>query len=177
MKRGWVWVLLLLSVGINIGILATIGVSKARTQARWERPRDGERPAPPFERVANHLELEGVAREQFLEIQQNLFRTTRSHQEALHQLRAELRREVASRDPDPQKVDQLLSQIGALHMDLDRAMVESVLATKKILTPQQQRKYFQVLERVRDAYRRFGDRANRPRRPGDRRPPPPQDRP
>ena len=54
MKRGWVWVALLLSIGINIGVLATIGVSRSRAAARWERPREEDR-TPPFERVANHL--------------------------------------------------------------------------------------------------------------------------
>lgn len=175
MKRGWVWVALLLSVGINIGVLATLGTSRMRAKARWERPREGDRQAP-FERLANHLEVEGELRERFIEIQRDLFRTTRRHQEALGELRTELRREVASQDPHPQRVDELLSEIGALHMDLDRAMVESVLATKKILTPQQQQRYFRVLERMREAYRRSGERPGRPARPGDRRPPP-EDRP
>lgn len=175
MKRGWVWVALLLSVGINIGVLATLGVSRTRSQARWERPREGDR-TPPFERLANHLDLEGEARAQFMDIQQRLFRTTRQHQEALQMLRGELRREVVSDNPDPTRVDELLAEVGSLHMDLDRVMVQSVLQTRKILTPEQQKRYLRVLERMRDAYRRFGTRGEDPaRRPG-RRPPPP-DRP
>jgi len=175
MKRGWVWVALLLSVGINIGVLATIGVSRARTKARWERPREAER-NPPFERLANHLDLEGEAREHFMEIQQRLFRTTRQHQEVLQDLRTELRREVMSDSPDAARVDQLLSEVGARHMDLDRAMVESVLSTRKILTPEQQKRYLEVLDRMREAQRRLGSRGDRiPARPV-RRPPPP-DRP
>jgi len=177
MKRGWVWVALLLSVGVNIGVLATIGVSRARSQARWERSRDGDR-TPPFERLANHLDLEGEERERFMEIQQRLFRTTRQHQEALQELRGELRSEVMSDRPDPARVDGFLAEVGAIHMDLDRALVESVLATREILTPEQQQSYFRVLERMRDA-RRFGSQGGgppgRPGRPG-RRPPPP-DRP
>ena len=153
----------------------TIGTSRMRTKARFERPRDGDR-QPPVERLANHLEVEGEIRERFIEIQQDLFRTTRQHQQALHDLRSELRTEVASENPDPHRVEELLNEIGALHMNLDRAMVESVLATKKILDPGQQRRYFRVLERMREATRRFGDRSGRPGRPNDRRPPPP-DRP
>lgn len=175
MKRGWVWVALLLSVGINIGVLATIGTSRMRAKARFERPRDGDR-QPPVERLASHLEVEGEIREQFIEIQQDLFRTTRRHQQALHELRSELRTEVANENPDPHRVEELLNEIGVLHVNLDRAMVESVLATKKILDPGQQRRYFRVLERMREATRRFGDRPGRPGRPNDRRPPPP-DRP
>jgi len=174
MKRGWVWVALLLSVGINIGVLATIGVSRMRAEARWERPRDAER-QPPFERLADHLELEGEARLRFIEIQQGLFRSTRQRQEGLHQLRAELRREIAADEPDPQTVDRLLDQIGAMHMDLDRALVESVMASKKILNPAQQTRYLRILERMREGYRRMGGRpgSSGPPRPRDRRPPPP----
>lgn len=175
MKRGWVWVALLLSVGINIGVLATIGVSRARTKARWERPREEER-NPPFERLANHLDLEGEERDRFMEIQQRLFRTTRRNQEMLQNLRGELRREVMSDSPDAARVDDLLSEVGTIHMDLDRAMVETVLETRKLLTAEQQMRYLQVLERMRESYRRFGSRGDGPpRRPG-RRPPPP-DRP
>lgn len=174
MKRGWVWVALLLSVGVNIGVLATIGVSHLRTKARWERPRERDG-SPPVERLANHLELEGQERDQFLEIQQNLFHTTRQHQEALQKLRTEIRSEVMSDSPDPSNVDRLLADVGAIHMDLDRAMVESVLATRKILTPEQQRRYFHVVERMRDASRRFDSRGGPPRRPGRR--PPPEEQP
>lgn len=178
MKRGWVWVALLLSVGINIGVLAMIGVSRMRTEARWEQqPREGDRP-PPFERLARYLEVEGEQREEFMEIQQRLFRTTRQSQETLESLRRDLRLEVMSESPDPVRVDQLLAEIGSQHRDLDRALVESVLATRKVLSPEQQRRYFHVLERMRDASRRFGDRqGGPPRRPGSGRRPPPQDKP
>ncbi len=173
MKRGWVWVALLLSLGINMGILATIGMSRARQQDRYERPRDGGE-AQPAERLANHLRLEGEDRQQFLEIQQQLFRTVQRHRQELGRLRAEIRREVMSDSPDPAEVDGLLGRVGEIHMDLDRAMVESVLATRKILTPEQQERYFQVLERIQRASEWMGRRGGpggRPARP-DRRPPP-----
>jgi len=172
MKRSWVWVALLLSVGINIGILATVGVSRVRREARSERSPD-QNGAPPFERIANHLQLEGEEREEFIEIQKRLFRASRQHQEALHQLRAELRHEVMSDSPKPAKVDELLADIGETHKDLNRLMVESVLASRKIMTPEQQRRYVQILERIQDGSRRFGSRGGMsPGRP-DRRPPPP----
>ena len=174
MKRGWVWVALLLSVGINIGVLATIGVSRARAKAGLERPRD-RGGSPPVERLATHLDLDGEARDQFLDIQQTLFRSMQQHQGSLQELRTEIRREIMSDLPDPLNVDRLLGEVGAIHMDLDRAMVESVSATRKILTPEQQKRYFEVLERWQGASRRFAGRGGPPGRPG-RRPPPP-DRP
>jgi len=164
MKRGWVWVALLLSLGVNIGVLATIGLSRMRTKARWERSRDPSS-APPFERIANHLKLAGEPREQFMVIQKDLFRTTREHRQQMEKLETELRREVMSENPDPDRVDRLLEETGAAKRELDRAMIESVLATKQILTPEQQQRYFHVLERLRGANRRFGGRGGPPRRP------------
>ena len=70
----------------------------------------------------------------------------------------------------------MLARIGELHMDLDRAMVESVLATRKLLDPEQQERFFQVLERIQRASEWGGRRdAGMARRP--LRHPPPADRP
>jgi Spy/CpxP family protein refolding chaperone len=175
LKKGWVWVALLLSLGVNIGVLVTIGMSRARPQAPIDHPRQpGD--MRPAERLARHLQLDGSQRERFMEIQQRLFQTVRGNREELVGLRSELRREVMSEAPDPHEVDRLLLRVGEIHMDLDRAMVESVLATRKLLDPEQQERYFEVLERIQRAseWGGRGDRG-RPRRP-ERRPPPP-DRP
>ena len=170
MKRGWIWVAVLLSVGVNIGVLATIGVSRTRTQARWDRPRDREVPQP-AERLANHLQLEGDEKDRFLEIQQGLFRTVRRHQQELADLRSRIRRELMRDTPDPVEMDRLLDQVGTIHLSLDRAMVESVLASRGILTPEQRRRYFQVLERIQRASGWAGRPDGTRGRP-DRRPPP-----
>ena len=176
MKRSWVWVALLLSLGVNIGILATLGTARFR-----ERPRyDGARPegAPPFARMADHLGLEGETREQFLTIQEDLFKTTRRHRQELESLRRELRREVVSQQPDAARVEQLLEESGEVSRRLDRAMVDSVLATRRVLTPEQQQRYFRVLDRLRAGGRRFGPHAPPPdgRRPHADRPPPPREK-
>lgn len=174
MKRGWVWVALLLSVGVNIGVLATIGVSRMRSQSRWERTQ-GEPRQPPYERLANHLGLEGEGRDQFMQVQQRLFRITRQNQRTLQGLQGELRREIMGENPDSAKVDELLNRIGDIHRDLARELTESVLATRELLSPEQQRRYFRVLERMKDA-RRFGSREGSPPRRPDRRPPSPDRR-
>ena len=169
MNRSWLWVALLLSLGINIGVLATIGTARSRGKERIERSRvDGQ---PPFARMADHLELEGEVREQFMEIQQELFQTTRRRREHLEDLRGQLRREVTSNDPDSAVVEQLLAELSEVSQDLDRAMVESVLATRRMLSPEQQRSYFQILDRLRPGGRQFGRHGKPPtrRRPsGDR---------
>lgn len=176
MKRTWVWIALLLSLGVNIGILATVGTARYRGQVRIDRSRF-EGP-PPFARMADHLELEGEAREQFLAIQQELFQTTRQQREKLETLRLELRREATSESPDPDRVDRLLTQVGEVNRYLDRAMVDSVLATRRVLTPEQQQRFFRVVDRVRARGRGPGPHGRPPgrRRPGTDPPDPPKEK-
>lgn len=172
MKRSWVWVALLLSIGINVGILATIATARYRGGPRVDRsPAES---APPFARMADHLDLEGEVRERFLAIQEDLFRTTREQRERLEALRGEMRQEVMADTPDPVRVDQLLAETAQVSRDLDEAMVESVLATRRLLSPEQQQRYFRVLDRLRPGGRRLGHRDRPPhgRRPAPDRPPP-----
>jgi Spy/CpxP family protein refolding chaperone len=154
MKRAWIWVALLLSVGINIGILASLATSRYRHDTRFDRPRPEG--SPPFARVADYLELEGVTRDRFLVIQKELFETTRRQRQELESLRRELRGEAVSEDPDIDRIEQLLNEASEVGRSLDRAMVESVLETRRILSPEQQRRYLRVLERLRMGGRRFG---------------------
>ena len=173
MKRSWLWIALLLSVGVNIGILATVGTARYRVKERVDRFRS-EAP-PPFARMADHLKLEGETRDHFLEIQRDLFATTRHYREKLEDLRLELRQEVTSENPDTDRVERLLAESGQVNRDLDRAMVESVLATRHILTPEEQQRFFGVLERMRSRGRGPGHprRPEGPRRPGREQPDPP----
>ena len=174
MKRAWVWVALVLSLGINIGVLATIGVTRLRTKARWEQPRPEGR--PDMGRFADHLRLRGGEREQFVEIQRRLFETARQKSQELESLRAELRREMSTAEPDPVKIDEFLTRSGEVYQALDRAFVESILASREILTPEQQQRYFHILTRMREGAMRFGPRGGPPggpptHRPRNRRPP------
>jgi Spy/CpxP family protein refolding chaperone len=160
MKRSWVWIALLLSVGINVGILATIATARYRGGPRVDR--SPSESAPPFARMADHLGLEGEVKEQFLAIQEDLFRTTRQQRERLEALRGEMRQEIIADIPDPVRVDQLLAETAEVSRDLDAAMVESVLATRRLLSPEQQQRYFRVLDRLRPGGRQFGHRDRPP---------------
>lgn len=166
MKRAWIWIALLLSVGVNIGVLASIAASRYRAEARIVRQRpDGP---PPFARMADYLELEGEVRDRFLDTQRELFETTRRQRQELESLRHELRSEAVSDNPDIERIDRLLNQASEVGRSLDRAMVESVLETRQLLNPEQQKRYLRILERLRMGGRRFGPhrRPRDGRRPG-----------
>ena len=185
MNKSWVWVLLLLSLGVNVGILATIGVARFRGPERFgpggidsERfdSRQGdqspdqrmrrERFKPPLERMANALELEGEDRAEFLTLQEQFFQSMMQHRERLELTRRQLRNEVVSADPDRGKIDGLLEQLGSLHSRLERVLVDNVLKTRMLLDADQQQRYFQMLRRIREATERGGPRGEVGRRPG-----------
>ena len=169
MKRPWLIIALLLSVGINIGVLATIGVARARgprpMQRDFERSeRLGRDRGEMIERIVRGLELEGESRAIFVEQHQRFFERLQSAQRAMKETRHELRAEVGSPEPSRERIDQLLEESARLQAELDRAFVDNVLATRQILSPRQQRAYLGILGRLRD----HGDRRRSAngRRPG-----------
>jgi hypothetical protein len=189
-NKSWVWVLLLLSLGVNVGILATIGVARLKGPGRFDpgrfdsQPFDArrggqsadqrmprERFKPPLDRMADNLELEGDSREEFLALQEEFFQRMIEHREALQTTRRQLRSEVVATEPDAEEIDGLLVELGTLHSGLERVMVDNVLATRSLLDGEQQQRYFHMLRRIREATERGGPRgADGGRGPGGRGP-------
>ena len=188
MKKPWIWVVLLLSLGVNIGILATIGVSRFKGPPKierglWDSPRR-EHPmrrelAPPVDRMADALELEGETRDEFIALQEQFFRGMVEQRAGLETMRRDLRTEVMAEEPDEERIDELLTELGKRQVNLDRMFVENVLKSRTLLGPEQQKRYLQMLRRVREAMGEDGgpggpgERMGRdgPRRRPDRRPP------
>jgi len=173
MKRQWLIIALLLSAGVNIGVLATLGVARVRgpqpMRGEFERSARFERqPGALMERIVQGLKLEGEARDRFVEQHQRFFERLQRTQRELMRNRHDLRVEVGSPEPDREHIDRLLAESSRLSTELDRAFVDNILATRQILTPRQQRAYMSILGRLRDR----GDRADRRRGPGNDRPPP-----
>lgn len=189
MKRWWLVIALLLSLGVNVGIVAT--------RAWQSRPADdpaatapppggeptGERPAgeqpqsrdprmPPFiYRMAEELGLAGEERETFVDRQRRFFEETLWAREELAHLQGELRREITAEEPDREKIDRLLEESGRAHETLERAFVDNLLDTRELLGPEQERRYLRFLvhlrgrrgEELRDELRqRFPLRGRRP---------------
>lgn len=207
MKRWWLVLALLLSVGVNLGILATLAVSRQR----------GEPPGPPSEsergvrgpelegriservhHLARELGLEGEKRERFVELQRSFIESAIRARMKVWRLQAELREQLGGPDPDRTRIDQLAQELGQAHTQLETVLIENIFATRELLDPEQQKRYLHLLARWRrdhgeregplDWEHRFGppDGRGPGRRPGgflerrlDRRPgePPKDERP
>ena len=153
MKRWWLVIALLLSVGLNLGILTAIlaarrqGPREPRPGA--EMPNPGNDPLPRLPRLADRLGLEGEERRKFLEIQWNLYQETTRLRLQLGEVHRELRRELSGEEPGQARVDSLLNESARIYLALERALVRNVLATRELLGPEKEQEYLQMIGRLR----------------------------
>ena len=156
MRRWGLALALLLSLGVNVGILATLAVRRAGLQ---ERPRPQElRPIPPGAgeempprvlRLADRLGLEGEQRRRFVRLQGQLFAETVGLRTEQGEIFRELRRELTAPEPDPRKIEELTRASARAHLALQQAMAKNVAATREILDPGQERLYLDIISRLR----------------------------
>lgn len=173
MRRWGLALALLLSLGVNLGILATLAV---RRGAPPERPRpEDRRPGPPAPRgsleeipqrgvrLADRLGLEGEQRRRFLRIQGRFFvETVRLRTEQAEVFR-ELRRELSAPEPDRERIEELTRASARAHLALQQATARNVITTRELLDPDQERLYLDFISRLGPP-RLDGD-PRRPRRP------------
>lgn len=162
MRRWWVAIALLLSLGVNLGLVAAVATRKIAARGdRAEGPPPPEdrrpiepqgpegEPLPRLRRMADHLGLEGEQRRRFLDLQRQLFEETlrvRMRQAETHR---EVRRELVSPEPDQQRIDALLRQAARDFLTLEQALARNIVATRSVLAPEQEEEYLRILSRMR----------------------------
>jgi len=220
MSRRWLALALLLSLGVNLGIVAVLLVERTRgpappaaeapppaaeppplaaepppsaaeppastderpaadnpaegfpgPPAGAEEPPPGGRPGPerPFLRaaaealergelpegiawrlgnLADRLGLTGEDRDRFVEIQRRFF--VESHERRMRIGRLQDRFRHALGDPQPSRgaIDELIRQLGEERAGFDRDLARTVLDTRALLAPGQERQYLEFLNRI-----------------------------
>lgn len=149
MKRGGLVLALLVSLGVNLGL---VGVALARRAGveRWERVRQGlEAPPERFaRRLADRVGVPSERREHFLSVQRRLGERTAEERRQVLRVRDELRRELLSSEVDPQRLDALLAELGEREAALNRALVDSVLESRDLLDGRELELYLRFLDRA-----------------------------
>lgn len=182
MKRWWIVIALLLSLGVNVGLLAAVAVRRLGPAQAVPRAPSPERPGPAPEgppgnnparlvRLADHLGLEGEVRQRFLEVQWRFFERTARLRFRQGEVHRELRRTLVRGEPDRQRIGALLDESARLYRGLEEALAESVVASRAILPPREEGEYLRLVGRLR----RQGAPALQGQRP-PRRPLPPWQR-
>jgi hypothetical protein len=147
-RRGWLLLALLLSLGVNLGLIAG-AVARRRAIDRWEAVRTGEWRPPEGvgRRLADRLDLEAGERERFVAVQRRLVESTITGRRRIAELRFELRGELLAERPDRARIDALLDELAGAEASLDRAFAESVLESRAILGERRAEAYLRILER------------------------------
>jgi len=157
-KRWWVVIVLLLSVGINIGLFAAILTARWKAPARAQagapgQAEEGTPPQPPaverLQRLADRLGLAGPARQRFLVYQRRFFQETARERRRLGTVNRELRAELVSESPDPERIQRLTEESSTLYRDLERSLAGNVLESRKLLTSEQERIYLDLIRQLR----------------------------
>lgn len=170
MRRWWLVIALLLSLGVNLGLVAALATRRIAARPEGPRPMgpgpqglEGE-PLPRFRRLADHLGLEGEQRRRFLDLQRQLFEETLRVRMRQAETQREVRRELVSREPDRERIDTLLQQAARDFLTLEQALAKNIVATRAILDPDQEEEYLRIVSRMRPPGPGFGPQQPPPRR-------------
>jgi len=184
-KQWLVLLLLILSVGINVGLLAgglAKRVAPERTDDSSTESRlsdDGPLRSVPrrlernLNRMAGELQLEGENRRVFLALQDEFFRTSAAGRDRLRAARRALRRELTSERPDRAEAEHWVQELGAAQADLERAFIANYFETRALVAPEQQEKLRRFMARIHRVRGQLMHRASRSRSElrGERQPP------
>lgn len=175
MTRWLPWVLLLASLGVNIGFfgataLRRLGDEEASPSSSVaESPpvasapeTSGELPTPAaglrLARLADRLALAGPEREGFIELQRGFILEVASARRELERLQRELQQEALSADPRAERTERLLDELGDAYARVDGAFVRNVQRSREFLDQSQERQFLEMLTRLRARSRGAGGR-------------------
>ena len=164
MRRWWLVIGLLLSVGVNAGVLATLAAHRFGDEKppKPQKPA-AEKPIPlpnaaqnaqPGEpqriiRLADRLGLEGEQRKRFIHLQGSFFAETVRLRTEQAEAQRELRRALAAPQPDRQRIESLLQESGRAFVELERAMAENVMSSRRLLNPEQEKEFLRLVANLR----------------------------
>jgi hypothetical protein len=153
MRRWWLVIALLLSVGLNVGILAAVAVRRLAPGGQGAKPAGAANqqpdPLPRLPQLANRLGLEGEERRKFLDIQWNLYQETSHLRLELGETHRNLRHELIQPQPDRAQVDRLLEESSRTYLALEKSLVSNILATRELLGPDKEKQYLRLIGQLR----------------------------
>ena len=170
MSRRTLGFVLLLSLGVNLGLLAAVGLqlwsdrrapsveevveepAALETGALLDEERFRVETAPVRRRaaaLADELGLEGERRDRFVAVQRRFLEGTWIERRRVLGLQLRLRRELGAPRPDQRTVDELIDQLAAARRELDRGLARTVFETRELLEPEEERLYLRFLDELR----------------------------
>jgi hypothetical protein len=146
-RRWWLVIALVLSLGMNLGLLIALALS---SPAFAQQQQGVMRPAAPgrLQQLADRLGIEGPVRRRFIQRQRQFFAETPGPRARLNEIRREVRAEMTRPEPDRGRIDELLREGSGIFLMLERAVVANVLDSRAMLPPDAERKYVDLISRL-----------------------------
>ncbi len=136
--------LLIISLGINIGLLIRLTHQKAlpRRITKYDI-RHGWRKGG----LRHHLNLNENQLKAMEAVNESTFTRMDALRETLELKRRELISILKESEPDNSKIQRLLKEIADLQTRMELNLTENILAIKKVLTAEQQEQFFELFQR------------------------------
>jgi len=150
MKSKVIILLLIISLGINIGLIIRLALQRPMVKRFEERDiRHGWRRGGLGHRLnLNENQLKAIeTMHESTYVKMNVIRET------LELKRAELTNILKEAQPDTARIQPLIKEIANLQAQIELGLTENILMMKKELTPEQQQQFFELFKR------RLGNRA------------------
>jgi len=146
-RRWWLVIALVLSLGMNLGLLIALALS---SPAFAQQQQGVMRPAAPgrLQQLADRLGIQGPVRRRFIQRQRQFFAETPGPRARLNEIRREVRAEMTRPEPDRARIDELLREGSGIFLMLERAVVANVLDSRAMLPPDAERKYVDLISRL-----------------------------
>lgn len=141
MKRYWVYLLLAISLLVNVGVLAGAGLQVWRAQGATELAFFGMG----HERVADYLKLDGKQRERWHALEQDFVKNLNDVGNEIQIHRERLVHEVFATQPEASVIERERTAIFTLQEAQQRSVIEQLLKERDMLNPQQQRALAELL--------------------------------
>lgn len=145
MKRNILVLALIFSVAVNIGILGSVGY-------HWLKKKGGERhhqeaQHSPLGFLAKELRLSPSQIREIESLRKSLEPKLEEIREKLREKRAQLVNMLKEPEHDSAKINLLIKEIESLQTKLQKIAINHLLQEKKILTPEQQEKFFSIVSK------------------------------
>ena len=106
-----------------------------------------------LERLADYVGLSGETRVRFLVLQRRMFVSVVAAQRRRQALEGELRRELLAPQADEARIQELIRRQADLVVEMEQTTARTILQSRRLLGPDQERRYLEVISRLRPRLR------------------------
>ena len=143
MKKNLLILGFILSLGINIGVLATIGYNRLEKSCQGGDAEKERHAAMSF--LIKELDLSPAQEKEIESLRKSLEPKVEEIRIKLREKRVQLFNLLKESQAEYEKINNQLSEIKSLQTEIEKMAIANLLQEKKILSPEQQEKFFSII--------------------------------